>query len=67
MKRSEVIRRVMRSCDCCDEEAKELLDKEMETLAELCHMGQLREQDFELACATLGIGAECESYFIECL
>lgn len=68
MKRGEIIEKIMNTCRCKDhEEAEGLLSEEMETLAELCHMGQLRVQDFELACARLGLPEECETYFYDML
>lgn len=68
MRRSEIIEKIMNTCRCKDhEEAEGLLGEEVETLTELCHMGQLRAQDFELACARLGLPAECETYFISIL
>jgi len=66
MRKSEVILEVRKTCSCKDnDEAEGLLAEEMETLGELCHMGQLREQDLELACARLGLGKQFETYFIE--
>lgn len=60
-----IVEEVRRTCRCQADEARELIGTQIEKLCELSNMGQLRQQDFELACAELGISTEFEAFFME--
>lgn len=60
-----IIDAVMKTCKVQRDEAREMIGMEMEKLCELSDMGQLRMEDFNLACAHLGLTSEYESFFME--
>lgn len=60
-----IIDAVMKTCRVQRDEAREMIGLEMEKLYELNSMGQLRMEDFNLACANLGLPQEYESFFME--
>lgn len=60
-----IIDAVMKTCRVQRDEAREMIGMEMEKLYELNSMGQLRMEDFNLACANLGLPQEYESFFME--
>lgn len=62
---SNIIKRICNSCCCNEQEAQEHLDGEIRNLKEMQRLNDLRYDDFEVACDSLGLDHDYVAYFIE--
>lgn len=59
-----IIERICNSCSCNEQEAQEYLDDEIRNLRDLQSVDDLRYDDFEVACQSLGLESDFVQYFI---
>lgn len=59
-----IIDNICNSCSCTPEEAKEHLNSEIRNLRDLQDANDLRYNDFEDACKSLGLDCDYVPYFI---
>lgn len=59
-----IIENICISCSCNEQEAKEYLDDEIRNLRELQSLDDLRYNDFEVACQSLGLESDFIQFFI---
>lgn len=58
-----IIERICNSCSCNEQEAQEYLDDEIRNLRDLQSVDDLRYDDFEVACQSLGLESDFVQYF----
>lgn len=59
-----IIEKICNSCSCNKQEAQEYLDDEIRNLRDLQAVDDLRYNDYEVACQSLGLDFDFVEYFI---
>lgn len=67
MDRNSMIENICAACHCCERRAGEYLDAELCSLRELQLRNELRFDDLETACSSLGLEYDCVEYFLAAL
>jgi hypothetical protein len=60
----DIVELISTACSCDGHTAQEYLKSEVCHLQELQDLGDLREEDFEMACGNLGLDYDYVEYFI---
>ncbi|MDR0430352.1 MAG: hypothetical protein LBH58_07760 [Tannerellaceae bacterium] len=64
---NSIIDTIRNSCNCDREQAEEHLNNEINNLRELRDLADLRFDDFQQACANLGLETDYVEYFLNAL
>ena len=67
MDRNSMIENICAACHCGERRAGESLDAELCSLRELQLRNELRFDDLETACSSLGLEYDCVEYFLAAL
>ena len=67
MNRNSVIENIRMACHCGERRAGEYLDAELRNLRELQLRNELRYDDLETVCSSLGLDYDCVEYFLAAL